>query len=61
MGESIEREKAIDVNVTVGSVLDSLHVGPLLITNRPAGVGVCVKELTVLIGLSDLESASTVI
>ena len=52
IGEEVEREKEMELNVTVGRVFDSPHCGPLLITNRPMGEAVSVSALTVLTGLS---------
>ena len=52
IGEEVEREKEMDLNVTVGMVFASPHCGPFLITKRPMGAGVSVNALTVLMGLS---------
>ena len=52
IGEEVEREKEMELNVTVGRVFDSPHCGPLLITNRPMGEGVSINALTVFVGLT---------
>ena len=59
MGLSVEREKEMDVKLTVGSVFNPPDVGPFLITNTPLGAGNSVNALTVFIGLSPDVAGST--